>query len=326
MSKRVYEVANELGLSTKEVMGRLNDAGVGVKSHLAVVEDSVYDRVFGAGSGSNGLGSNGSGSNGSGSNGSGSNGPGARAPNDRPEMHEAEALPYSIQSSRERSLAPRVLVYVLIAVLGFAVAAGVGAAVGLMWRDDTAPPGQEGPRPYEQQGSAQQGRDADADGSQQEGAGAGQGEAALQQDGGASQLSEADYVSKVGGIQGEAVEAFSDSHDKLLPYDALTSDDVEEMQADQANLQGFADEVNDLNPPQEYREQYEVFRLAINELHEAAQLAYTLAADPTTATKSRFDEYDRHVDQAATYLKKSNGLLGRDYKTIEGARRVSPLS
>jgi hypothetical protein len=306
MSKRVYEVAMELGLSTKEVMGRLNDAGVEVKSHFAVVEDPVYDKVFGDGSGSNGS--------------------GGSAPNGRPEAHEVEALPYSIQPPRKRSLASRVLVYVLIAVLGFVVAASLGATVGLMWRGDTAPPGKVEPRPSEQQGSAHQGRDADADGSQQEGAGAGQGEAALQQDEGASQLSEADYVSKVGGIQGEAVEAFLDSHDKLLPYDALTADDVEEMQANEATLQGFTDQVNDLNPPQEYREQYEVFRLAINELHEAAQLAYTLAADPTAATQSGFHEYDRHVNQAATYLMRSNETLGRDYKTIEGARKVSPLS
>jgi hypothetical protein len=46
MSKRVYEVARELGLSTNEVIRRLNDAGVEVKSYLAVVEDPVYDKVF----------------------------------------------------------------------------------------------------------------------------------------------------------------------------------------------------------------------------------------------------------------------------------------
>jgi translation initiation factor IF-2 len=50
LSKRVYEIAKELSLGNKEVMGRLKDAGVEVRNHFAVVEDPVYDRVFGNGS------------------------------------------------------------------------------------------------------------------------------------------------------------------------------------------------------------------------------------------------------------------------------------
>ena len=49
MGKRVYEIARELSLETKEVMDRLKEAGVEVKNHFAVVEDPVYDRVFGDG-------------------------------------------------------------------------------------------------------------------------------------------------------------------------------------------------------------------------------------------------------------------------------------
>jgi translation initiation factor IF-2 len=49
MSKRVYEIARERSLETKEVMDRLRDAGVEVKNHFAVVDDPVYDRVFGDG-------------------------------------------------------------------------------------------------------------------------------------------------------------------------------------------------------------------------------------------------------------------------------------
>src|SRR5215216_2918328 len=49
MSKRVYEIARELDLDTKEVIGRLNAAGVEVKHHSASVEDPVYERVFGDG-------------------------------------------------------------------------------------------------------------------------------------------------------------------------------------------------------------------------------------------------------------------------------------
>jgi translation initiation factor IF-2 len=51
MSRRVYEIARELDLDTKEVIGRLNEAGVEVKHHSASVEDPVYERVFGAADG-----------------------------------------------------------------------------------------------------------------------------------------------------------------------------------------------------------------------------------------------------------------------------------
>ncbi len=49
MSRRIYEIARELDLDTKEVIGRLNEAGVEVKHHSASVEDPVYERVFGDG-------------------------------------------------------------------------------------------------------------------------------------------------------------------------------------------------------------------------------------------------------------------------------------
>jgi translation initiation factor IF-2 len=49
MSKRVYEIAREQSLGSKEVIQRLKEAGVEVKSHSSSVEDNVYERVFGAG-------------------------------------------------------------------------------------------------------------------------------------------------------------------------------------------------------------------------------------------------------------------------------------
>src|SRR5215211_69726 len=49
MSRRVYEIARELELDTKDVIGRLNEAGIEVKHHSASVEDPVYERVFGDG-------------------------------------------------------------------------------------------------------------------------------------------------------------------------------------------------------------------------------------------------------------------------------------
>jgi translation initiation factor IF-2 len=50
MSKRVYEIARELNLENKEVIGRLNEAGVEVKSHSSSVDEPDYERVFGAAS------------------------------------------------------------------------------------------------------------------------------------------------------------------------------------------------------------------------------------------------------------------------------------
>jgi translation initiation factor IF-2 len=49
MSKRVYEIAREQSLESKEVIQRLKEAGVEVKSHSSSVEDDVYERVFGPG-------------------------------------------------------------------------------------------------------------------------------------------------------------------------------------------------------------------------------------------------------------------------------------
>jgi hypothetical protein len=214
-----------------------------------------------------------------------------------------------IEWLRKRSLATRVLVYAVAAILAFAVAAGVGATVALMLQGDLGLPVREEPQPAGEQGNTPQRQGAANDRPED-----------------ASQQDEAEYTSKVGDIQSKSVETFLDSHDRLLRYDALTADDVEEMQANQAALQGYADQARELDPPRRYGEQYEVFRSAINELYQAAQLAHDLAADPTAATQSGFEEYDRHANQAASYLKKSNEMLGRDYKTIEGVQGVSPLS
>src|SRR5215217_1650807 len=63
MSKRVYEIAREQSLDNKEVIQRLQDAGVDVKSHSSSVDENVYERVFG----------------------------GADTPNGRTEAQEAEA-------------------------------------------------------------------------------------------------------------------------------------------------------------------------------------------------------------------------------------------
>jgi hypothetical protein len=208
---------------------------------------------------------------------------------------------------RKRSPGSRILVYPAAAVLAFAMAAGVGAMGALMLPGDGGSGGSPGSAeslPPNEQGNAAQ----------------------SQQKEDASQQSEAEYVARVGDIQADSVETFLDSHDRLLRYDTLTADDVEEMQANQEALQEFTKQVDGLDPPQRYGEQYEAFRSAISELRTAAKLAHNLTADPTAATQSGFGEYDRHVNEAAAGLKRSNEILGRDYKTIEGVQRVNLLS
>src|SRR5918997_2535424 len=172
MSKRVYEIARELDLSTKVVINKLNDAGMEVKSHFAVVEDSVYERVFGDSSD-------------------------GAAPKARSEAQKAKVLPSMIQPPRKRVRIRRVLLYILLAALMVAVAAGVGAMVALMMRGDLGLPVSGNPLQSEEQGNAQKTEKL-----------------------GDSQLSEADYVGEVGKIQSSSVETFLDSHDKLLRYDA----------------------------------------------------------------------------------------------------------
>ena len=49
MSKRVYEIAREQSLESKEVIERFKNAGVAVKSHSSSVDEEVYERVFGNG-------------------------------------------------------------------------------------------------------------------------------------------------------------------------------------------------------------------------------------------------------------------------------------
>ena len=232
----------------------------------------------------------------------------------------------------------RVLVYAAAAILAFAVAAGVGATGALILRGDLGLPEAEEPQPPQGQQNAPRAEGKDAAegelgagqqnraGQQQDALGARQGQGGAQQEEDASQQSEADYVASVGDIQADSVETFLDSHDKLLRYDALTADDVEEMQVNKDTLQELTEQASGLDAPQRHRQQYETFVSAIDELHEAAQLAYSLAADPTTATHSGFDEYDRLVGEAAVDLQRSNDALGRDYASIEGVQKVNPLS
>jgi hypothetical protein len=219
---------------------------------------------------------------------------------------------------KRRSLSIRVLVYAAGAILAFALAAGVGATTTLIIQGDLKVPAREVSAPDDNQSDTPHRRGAEADQSQQQKAAAQQGEAVEQKT--ASHQDVAEYLTKVGDIQASSVETVLDSHDRVLRYDALTADDVEEMRANQATLQDIMGQVADLEPPQKYGEQYELLSSAISELYEATRLAYNLAADPISATQSEFNEYDRHLNDADARLQRSNEILGRDYETLQDAQ------
>src|SRR5918999_4851848 len=78
--------------------------------------------------------------------------------------------------------------------------------------------------------------------------------------------SEAAYLDEVADIQNGSVEASLRSNDKLLRYDGLTADDVEELKADYVALENYAGRARDLAPSAEHEDQYKVLVLAISVL------------------------------------------------------------
>jgi hypothetical protein len=138
-------------------------------------------------------------------------------------------------------------------------------------------------------------------------------------DGGAGR-DEAGYTERIGEIQAGSVDAFLDSNGKLLRYDNLKAEDVEELKANYLALRDYRRRADELSPPEEYEDQYESFDFALGDLHYAAELAYRLAADPISATQADFGAYALHVDRAEEHLRRSNGILGREFERIEGAR------
>jgi hypothetical protein len=187
-----------------------------------------------------------------------------------------------------------------------AVAAGMGVVAALTLGANEGPP--EGAKP-ERAGEAnpeQGGRPKD-----------------VAEKAASDRSSEATYLEEVADIQNGSVEASLRSNNKLLRYDGLTAEDVEELKADYVALENYARRARDLAPSAEHEDQYKVFVLAINELRDANELAYRLAADPSSATQTDFEAYDRHVNRATAYLRRSNEMLGTDYKTTGAAQEIS---
>jgi hypothetical protein len=181
------------------------------------------------------------------------------------------------------------------------VAAGVGIVAALVIASDEGSPEGAKPRQAEQAKPEQ----------------------ASKQEGASDRQSEAEYLGEIGDIQNGAVEASLESNAKFMRYDLLTGGDLEAMEANRTALVAYSDRVKALDPPRGYGDQYRVFVLAIAELRDANELAYRLAADPSSATQTDFEAYDRHMDRATAYLRRSNEMLGEDYKAAGAARRIS---
>ena len=225
-----------------------------------------------------------------------------------------------MQRIQRLSVPQKILALAVVLALVLAVAAVVGAAAAFVSGADGGPSGKDqqqaaGEAPSErgsEQGSGQQG--------------SGQGSAAEEKaakEKAAKEKAAKEYLGKVADIQNESVEAALESNDMLLRYDRLSTSDVEDMRTNQAVLRTSSDRVEGLDPPKKYGAQYNVFVLSIDELREANELAYRLAADPTSATQADFEAYDRHVEEATAYLRRSNEMLNEGYKTTETARGIS---
>ena len=218
-----------------------------------------------------------------------------------------ETLPaVMIQRLQQLPVPIKILAFAAAAAAVLALAVGVGYMAALTLGPDRDSP--QGAKPG-RVGEANPEQGAKSEGDTKKGASGASDEAA--------------YSDTVASIQNGSVEASLQSNDKLLRYDTLTAGDVEEMKANYVALQGYARRARDLAPSAEKEDQYKVFVLAISELRDANELAYRLAADPSSATQADFEAYDRHMDRATTYLRQSNEMLGKDYKTTGAAREIS---
>jgi hypothetical protein len=141
-----------------------------------------------------------------------------------------------------------------------------------------------------------------------------------------SDASAAKYTADVADIQNRAVEAFVGTHEKLIRYDNLSADDVEDLQANRIALEEDSNLAENLSPPEEYLGQYNLFRAAIDDLSNAAEIAYRVVANPVSATPDAFQEYDVLVTEATANLESSNEALGQDYRTTEGLPKVGPAA
>jgi len=197
-----------------------------------------------------------------------------------------------------------------------AVAAGMGVVAALTLGANEGPPKGAKAERVREANSEQGGRS-------QGGAGKSASDAQYTKNKDSDGSSEAAYLDEVASIQNGSVEISLRSNDKVLRYDGLTAEDIEKLKANYVALESYVRRAKDLAPSAEHEDQYKVFVLAIGELRDANELAYRLAADPQSATQADFEAYDRYVARATAYLRRSNEMLGKDYKTTGAAQEIS---
>ena len=226
-----------------------------------------------------------------------------------------------MQRIQQLSVPQKVLALAVALALVLAVAAVVGAAAAFVSGADGGPSGGKdqqraaGEAPSERgsgQGSAATEKAAEEKAAEEKAAG----------ERAAEERAAEEYLAKVADIQNESVEAALESNDMLLRYDRLTAGDIEDMRANQAVLKASSDRAEGLDPPKKHGAQYDVFVRSIDELRDANELAYRLAADPASATQADTEAYDRHVERATAYLRRSNEMLNQEYKTTETAQGI----
>jgi hypothetical protein len=144
--------------------------------------------------------------------------------------------------------------------------------------------------------------------------------------GSSTEIDGARYVQNIGDIQNAAVQTFTRINDRIRRYDTLTVDDTAAIEADYLALQTYSAQAQDLDVPEEYKGQHELFSGAIGDLYAAAEIAQRVTAAPISATPADFKEYDNLVAEAASDLEQSNEVLGQDYSTTEGLPKVGSLA
>jgi hypothetical protein len=141
-----------------------------------------------------------------------------------------------------------------------------------------------------------------------------------------TEIGGARYVENVGNIQNTAVQTFTRINDRIRRYDTLTVDDTAAIEADYLALQTYGAQAQNLDVPDEYEAQHELFSGAIGDLYGAAEIARRVTAAPISATPADFREYDDLVAEATSDLEQSNEVLGQDYSTTAGLPKVGSLA
>ena len=132
------------------------------------------------------------------------------------------------------------------------------------------------------------------------------------------------YIENVGDMQNAAVQTSTRINDRLRRYDTISAADIETIEADYLALASYSAQAEDLDVPEEYKGQYEMFSGAIRNLYAAAEIARRVTSAPISATASDFEEYDERVANATSGLEQSNEILAQDYSTTEGLPKVGP--